>query len=92
MDAPVRVYASGDAVAADLMRARLEAEGIGVFAKGEGTGPYRTGPVYLFVAPEDEARATALVDAVESGAYALEDPDEIEGTDEVASPGEPSQG
>jgi hypothetical protein len=30
-------------------RARLEADGIPVLMKGEGDGPYRMGPVYLFV-------------------------------------------
>jgi Putative prokaryotic signal transducing protein len=57
-----RVYASGDTVAAELMRARLEAEGITVLTKGEGEGPYRAGPVYLFVSTEDATRAQALVD------------------------------
>ena len=71
----VRVYASGDAFAAELMRGRLQADGIRVLAKGEGEGPYRMGPVYLFVATEDAGRARALVDAVGSGAFALEDAD-----------------
>jgi putative signal transducing protein len=77
----VRVYASGDTVAADLMRARLEAEGITVLTKGEGEGPYRAGPAYLFVPTSDEEQARAIVEAVESGAFALED-------DDVLSPAE----
>ena len=68
----VRVYASGDAFDAELMRMRLDAEGIHVLAKGEGEGPYRMGPVYLFVAVEDEAPARAIVDAVGSGAFAID--------------------
>ena len=73
----VRVYASGDTFAAELMRGRLEAEGITVLAKGEGEGPYRMGPVYLFVPASDETRARMVVDAVESGAFALDEADEL---------------
>ena len=67
----VKVYASGDTFAAELMRGRLEAEGIDVLMKGEGEGVYRAGPAYLFVSAEDEERARAVVEAVESGAFAL---------------------
>ncbi len=74
----VRVYASGDTFAAELMRARLQAEDIAVLAKGEGEGPYRVGPVYLFVPEPDAIRAKALVDAVESGAFAINDDDVFE--------------
>lgn len=69
----VRVFASGDHVAGEMMRGRLEAEGITAMLKGEGEGPYRAGPVYVWVAAADEAAARAIVDAVESGAYALDD-------------------
>lgn len=71
----VRVYASPDAFAGELMRGRLEAEGISVMLKGEGEGPYRAGPVYLWVEARDEARARAVVDAMESGAFAVGDDD-----------------
>lgn len=71
----VRVYASPDAFAGELMRGRLEAEGVTVMLKGEGEGPYRAGPVYLWVNAEDEARARAVVDAMESGAFAVGDDD-----------------
>jgi hypothetical protein len=73
MDDLVRVYASGDHVAAQLMMARLEAEGIPVLRKGGGDGPYRAGPDYLFVPREHAAEARAIVDAMESGSFALED-------------------
>jgi len=71
----IRVYASGDTFAAALMRGHLEAEGITVLEKGEGGGPYRMGPVYLFVPSEDADRARELVAAVESGALAISDED-----------------
>jgi Putative prokaryotic signal transducing protein len=81
----VRVFASGDSVAGEMMRGRLEAEGITAMLKGEGEGPYRAGPVYVWVAAEDEAAARAIVAAVESGAFAL---DEDAGVDDV--PEEPA--
>jgi hypothetical protein len=73
MDDLVRVYASGDAFAAELMRGRLEAEDIPVLVKGEAGGPYRMGPCYLWVNSEDATRARVIVEAVESGAFAIGD-------------------
>lgn len=72
-DGLARVYASADAFDGRLMKGRLEAEGITVILKGEGEGPYRMGPVYLWVAADDETRATAIVDAVRSGAFMVDD-------------------
>lgn len=69
----MRVYATADHTAGMLMRGRLEAEGISVMLKGEGEGPYRAGPVFLWVAPEDEAAAIGVIDAVESGAFAIDE-------------------
>lgn len=68
-----RVYATTDQFAGELMKGRLEAEGIQVLLKGEVEGPYPTGPVYLWVSAGDEARARAVIDAVESGAFAVGD-------------------
>ena len=75
MDDLVRVYASGDAFAAQLMRGRLEAEDIPVLMKGESGGPYRMGPCYLWVRSEDATHAIVIVEAVESGAFAVMDDD-----------------
>jgi hypothetical protein len=75
VDELVRVYASGDAFAAQLMRGRLEAEDIPVLMKGESGGPYRMGPCYLWVRAEDATRAKVLVEAVESGAFAVTEDD-----------------
>jgi hypothetical protein len=80
---PVRVWASNDTVEATLIRGRLELEGIPVLMKGDGEGPYRTGAVYLFVPVEDETRATALIEAVRSGAFAITDEDVLEAADAV---------
>ena len=43
----VRVHTSSDLLSAELMRGRLEAEGIPAEIKGEGAGPYRVGQVSL---------------------------------------------
>jgi hypothetical protein len=67
----VRVYASVDPFDAELMRGRLEAEGLNVMLKGEGEGPYRSGPMYLWVPADEADTASAVVDAVASGAFAL---------------------
>lgn len=74
-----RVYASADPFDGELLKGRLEAEGIPTMLKGEGEGPYRSGPVYLWVRSEDELTARAVIDAVRSGAFELpcEDPDAV---------------
>lgn len=82
-DRLVRVFASPDTVAGEMMRGRLEAEGITAMLKGDGEGPYRAGPVYVWVAAEDEDAARIVVVAVSSGAYALDD--DFEGSDDPAA-------
>jgi Putative prokaryotic signal transducing protein len=67
----VRIYETLDPVRGLLVRGLLESEGIRVLAKGEGTGPYRTGPVILLVDLDDVPRATELVSASEAGSLAL---------------------
>ncbi len=80
-----RIYASGDTFAGELMKGRLEAEGIAVMMKGEGEGPYRTGPVYLWVNTEDAERARGVMDAVDSGAFAVTEEDVVEAEGVVAA-------
>jgi hypothetical protein len=72
-DRLVRIFASPDPVAGEMMRGRLEAEGIAAMVKGDGEGPYRAGSVYVWVPAEHEMTARAVVEAVSSGAYALDD-------------------
>jgi len=72
----VRVYASGDVFVGELTRGRLEAEGIPTMMKGEGDGPYRAGPVYLWVPAEREADARAVLAAIDRGEYAV-DPEDV---------------
>jgi hypothetical protein len=68
-----RVFASSDVMAAELMRGRLEGEGIVAVVKGEGTGPYRAGQVHLWVRTQDAEAARAVVADVEAGRYALDE-------------------
>jgi hypothetical protein len=74
----VRVYETRDPVRGLLVRGLLEAEGLDVLAKGEGAGPYRMGPVILFVPEEQAERAGELVTAAEDGSLALTPGDELE--------------
>jgi len=62
----VRIYIAGNAVEGEIVKRRLEIEGIPVLLKSEGDGPYRTGPAYLFVPPDYEARARAIVEATDA--------------------------
>ena len=73
MDDLVRVYASGDTFAAELMRGRLESEDIPVLVKGEGEGPYRMGPVDLWVPAAFEVQARMILEEVTAGRTAPED-------------------
>jgi len=54
-----------------LAKGLLESEGIPVIAKGEGEGPYRMGPVYLWVPEEFEIQARMILqearDSAEEG-------------------------
>lgn len=45
----------------EIVKARLEDEGIPVLVKGEGAGPYRMGPVQLFVPEEMEVQARLVL-------------------------------
>ena len=81
-DELVRVYSSPDAFDVELMKGRLEAEGIQVMKKGGDEGPYPSGPGYLWVLAADEARAREVVEAMNSGAYAVNDEDVLEAAED----------
>ncbi len=67
----VRVFATGSVTEGYLAKGRLESEGIPVILKGEGEGPYRMGPMFLFIPRGLEAKAR----------YVLSSLDEIEASD-----------
>jgi hypothetical protein len=73
----VPVFETLDAARGALIRGLLESDGIEVLAKGEGIGPYRAGPVILFVADDAAGRAKELIAASEDGALALETDDDL---------------
>jgi len=60
----VRVYSTASITDGYLARGRLEAEGIPVILKGEGEGPYRMGPVHLWVPSEFEVQAALLLEGI----------------------------
>jgi hypothetical protein len=59
----VLVYTTASVMDGYLAKGRLEVEGIPVLLQG-GEGPYRVGPVSLFVSKEDEHDARALLATV----------------------------
>ena len=73
----VRVYETADPIRGLLVRGLLESEGIDVLAKGEGTGPYRMGPVILFVPDDARERADELITASEEGSLELDSGEDL---------------
>lgn len=59
----VRVLTTPSIPEGEIAKARLEDEGIPVLLKGEGTGPYRMGPVHLFVPAAFEVQAGLVLSA-----------------------------
>ena len=69
----VRVLTTSSVPEGLLARGILESEGIPVLTKGEGEGPYRLGPVQLWVPEELEVQALLVLDArISAGGDALE--------------------
>jgi hypothetical protein len=71
----VRILTTPDVTEGAIVRSRLEDEGIPVMTNG-GEGPYRMGPVHVFVPAEFEVQARLVLDTVRAGADV---PTEIEG-------------
>jgi hypothetical protein len=61
---PVLVFSAGTVPEGLLVRGLLESEGITVLTKGEGEGPYRMGPMLLFVPEELEVQARLILESV----------------------------
>jgi hypothetical protein len=59
----VRVLTTASIPEGYLAKGRLESEGIRVILKGEAEGPYRMGPVHLFVPAELEVQARLVLDS-----------------------------
>jgi phage major head subunit gpT-like protein len=65
-DELVQVYTTGSLSEGYLVKGRLEAEGIPVLIKGEGEGPYRVGPAYLWVPQSLEVQARQILESFET--------------------------
>ncbi|HLB62146.1 MAG TPA: DUF2007 domain-containing protein [Actinomycetota bacterium] len=63
----VLVFSAASVPEGHLAKGRLEAEGIPVLLKGEGEGPYRMGPVHLWVPSELEVQARLILESLPSG-------------------------
>ncbi|MBI4261699.1 MAG: DUF2007 domain-containing protein [Actinobacteria bacterium] len=83
----VRVYSTSSITDGYLARGRLEADGIPVIVKGEGEGPYRMGPVHLYVPEEVEVQARMILAEVGAGSASEGGPSgELDTTDLQAEP------
>jgi len=64
---PVSVFWTQSLVEGDIVKGRLEAEGIPVDLKGPREGPYPTGPAELFVPSRFEAQARRILEQIDAG-------------------------
>jgi hypothetical protein len=58
----VRVHAGFSIMEGEIVKARLEADGVPALLRGEGTGPYRMGPVEVWVPADMELHARIVLD------------------------------
>ena len=72
MEEFVRVYSTRSITDGHLAKGRLEADGIPVLLKGEGEGPYRMGPIHLWVPSSLEVQARMLLDEITEGLLSAE--------------------
>jgi hypothetical protein len=73
----VLVHSAPSATEGHIIRGRLESEGIPVLTKGEGDGPYRLGPMYLWVTEEVEVQARLVLAQILGGGLALDEDQEV---------------
>jgi hypothetical protein len=69
----VRVFATHSWLQGEIVKGRLEAEGVPVQLGGEHEGPYPVGPAELFVPPSFETQARRILAEIESGSYEVPD-------------------
>ncbi len=63
-----RVHVGTSIMEAEIVKARLEAEGVPAMLRGEGTGPYRMGPVEVWVPTGMELHARIVLEGDSAGA------------------------
>ncbi len=59
----VQVWSTTSIPEGEIARGRLESEGIPVLVKGWGEGPYKIGPVHLWVPAAFEVQARLILDS-----------------------------
>ena len=69
----VRVFASHSWLQGEIVKGRLEAEGVPVEIRGEHEGPYPVGPAELFVPASFESQARQILEQIESGTFPVDD-------------------
>src|SRR3954453_4982766 len=76
-DELVQIWSTGDAMIAELTRARLEDAGIRCLLKSSmgGSNAYPVGPSYLFVKAEQARDARTGIGDIEAGMYAIDEDD-----------------
>jgi hypothetical protein len=60
----VRVLSASSIMEGEIVKARLEGQGIPVLLKGGGSDPYGLGVAYVFVPTEFEAQARLVLEDV----------------------------
>jgi hypothetical protein len=76
MDELVRVHVGTSIMEGEIVKARLEADGVPALLRGEGTGPYRLGPVEVWVPADMELHARIVLEAPPAAAEAEVETDE----------------
>lgn len=61
------VFSTASVMEGYLAKGRLEAEGIPVLLKGEAEGPYRMGPLHLWVPAGYEVQARLILERLDEG-------------------------
>jgi Putative prokaryotic signal transducing protein len=69
----VPVFSTPSWVEGEIVKGRLEAEGIPVDLKGPAEGPYPVGPAELFVPSRFVAQARRILQQIESGSDEVPD-------------------
>ncbi len=77
MQGLVRVHVGASIMEGEIVKARLEADGIPALLRGEGTGPYRMGPVEVWVPADMELHTRIVLDGDAVGAADPEASEEL---------------
>jgi len=71
----VHVYDAPGIPEGQIAKARLESEGIPVMTKGEGGEPFHMAGLQIWVPEGHAAKARTLVQEMEAGNFALDEPE-----------------